>query len=139
MKISGNIYNFESAKFIPSEMTIENGFITSIKTTDSVDYKIWIVPGMIDSHIHIESSLVKPSEFAIEAVRHGTIAVVSDPHEIANVCGIAGIDFMIEDGKKSPLKFYFGAPSCVPATNFETAGAIISSNDIGELLLRDDI
>ncbi|MFN2458883.1 MAG: amidohydrolase family protein, partial [Chitinophagaceae bacterium] len=99
----------------------------------------FILPGFIDAHVHIESSMLIPSEFARLAVVHGTVATVSDPHEIANVCGMQGIDFMIENAKTVPFKFYFGAPSCVPATIFETAGASIDANDVNDLMARDDI
>lgn len=97
------------------------------------------MPGFIDSHVHIESSMLVPSEFARLAVVHGTIATVSDPHEIANVCGIEGVQFMLDNAKQSPFHFYFGAPSCVPATIFETAGATLDSNDIKNLLAGPDI
>ena len=97
------------------------------------------MPGFVDSHIHIESSMLTPTEFARLAVVHGTVATVSDPHEIANVLGVEGVRYMIETGKKSPMKFYFGAPSCVPATSFETSGAILDSKAIDELLSSDDI
>ena len=99
----------------------------------------YILPGFIDSHVHIESSMLVPSEFARLAVVHGTVATVSDPHEIANVCGMEGVEFMIENGKTVPFKFNFGAPSCVPATIFETAGAALDSNDVEKLLQRDEI
>jgi adenine deaminase len=99
----------------------------------------YIIPGFVDAHIHIESSMLVPSEFARLAVLHGTVATVSDPHEIANVLGKAGVEFMIENGKKVPFKFNFGAPSCVPATSFESAGAILDSNDIKELLEMPEI
>src|SRR5690606_36015141 len=99
----------------------------------------YILPGFIDSHIHIESSMLVPSEFAKLAVTHGTVATVSDPHEIANVLGVEGVNFMIENGKKVPFKFNFGAPSCVPATTFETAGAEIGSEAIKLLLENSDI
>ncbi len=99
----------------------------------------YILPGFIDSHIHIESSMLVPSEFARLAVVHGTVATVSDPHEIANVCGMEGVEFMIENGKTVPFKFNFGAPSCVPATIFETAGAVLNSTDVEKLLQRDEI
>ena len=99
----------------------------------------YILPGFIDSHIHIESSMLVPSEFAKLAVVHGTVATVSDPHEIANVCGMEGVEFMIENGKTVPFKFNFGAPSCVPATTFETAGAVLDSSDVEKLLKRDEI
>ncbi len=99
----------------------------------------YILPGFIDAHVHIESSMLVPSEFARLAVVHGTVATVSDPHEIANVCGMKGVEFMIANGKRVPFKFHFGAPSCVPATNFETAGAVLDSNDVQKLLENDDI
>ncbi len=96
----------------------------------------FILPGFIDAHIHIESSMLIPSEFARLAVVHGTVATVSDPHEIANVCGMQGVEFMIENGKTVPFKFNFGAPSCVPATTFETAGAELNSSEVESLLQR---
>jgi adenine deaminase len=99
----------------------------------------YILPGFIDSHVHIESSMLIPSEFARLAVVHGTVATISDPHEIANVCGIKGVRFMINNGKTVPFKFNFGAPSCVPATPFETAGAVLDSNDVKTLLEDPDI
>ena len=98
-----------------------------------------MLPGFIDSHVHIESSMLVPSEFARLAVVHGTVATVSDPHEIANVCGMEGVEFMIENGKTVPFKFNFGAPSCVPATGFETAGAVLDYMDVEKLLLRNEI
>jgi adenine deaminase len=99
----------------------------------------YLLPGLVDAHIHIESSMLTPSEFAHLALPHGTVACVCDPHEIANVCGIPGIDFMIESGNQSPLRFFFGAPSCVPATSFETSGATLDANDIKLLLNRNSI
>lgn len=99
----------------------------------------YIMPGFIDAHIHIESSMLVPAEFARWAIPFGTVATVSDPHEIANVLGIDGVEYMIDNGKKVPLKFYFGAPSCVPATPFETAGAALPPDDIRKLLARDEI
>ena len=120
------------------EITVKNGQIDQIKEVSEAPEK-YIMPGLVDAHIHIESSMLIPSEFAKIAVRHGTVATVSDPHEIANVCGKDGVEYMIENGKKVPLKFYFGAPSCVPATTFETAGATLDVSDIEELLDRDEI
>jgi adenine deaminase len=99
----------------------------------------YIMPGFIDSHVHIESSMLVPSEFARLAVLHGTIGTISDPHEIANVCGVAGVEFMIENGKQTPFKFFFGAPSCVPATIFETAGAEVNEKEVDALLSRPEI
>ncbi|MGZ3952880.1 MAG: adenine deaminase, partial [Flavisolibacter sp.] len=99
----------------------------------------FILPGFIDSHVHIESSMLIPSEFARLAVVHGTVGTVSDPHEIANVCGMKGVEYMIDNGKTVPFKFNFGAPSCVPATSFETAGAVVDSKDIDKLMRREEI
>ncbi|MCK7534831.1 MAG: amidohydrolase family protein [Marinilabiliales bacterium] len=96
--------------------------------------QIYILPGFIDAHVHIESSMITPGSFAMASVPHGTIGAVSDPHEIANVIGIEGVKFMIEDGKKTPFRFYFGAPSCVPATDMESSGARIGSKEIEALL-----
>src|SRR5690606_8153158 len=99
----------------------------------------YLTPGFIDAHVHIESCMLVPSEFARLAVVHGTVATVSDPHEIANVCGVPGVEYMIENSKTVPFKFNFGAPSCVPATNFETAGAVLNAMAVEKLLQREDI
>lgn len=122
----------------PAEIKIQGDRILSIQKTEQACTH-FILPGFIDAHVHIESSMLIPSEFARLAVQHGTVATVSDPHEIANVCGIAGINYMIHNAEKVPFQFYFGAPSCVPATSFETSGASIDSNDIDTLLRRQDI
>lgn len=138
MQIQGQIVDIENRRIFPGEITVQNGVIVSISEKQhSVPH--YILPGFIDAHIHIESSMLVPSEFARLAVVHGTVATVSDPHEIANVLGSAGVYYMIENGKKVPLKFHFGAPSCVPATSFETAGAVIDSDGIKELLQSSDI
>lgn len=112
--------------------------ITQIEYSENVENQ-YIIPGFIDAHIHIESSMMLPSEFARQSVGFGTIACVCDPHEIANVCGMPGVDYMIENANHAPLKFYFGAPSCVPATEFDSAGAVINAHDVDQLLQRDDI
>jgi adenine deaminase len=138
MQIQGQIVDIQNRRIYAGEITLENGKITSIIEKNH-DIKSYIMPGFIDSHIHIESSMLVPSEFAKIAVLHGTVATISDPHEIANVLGTAGVYYMIENGKKVPLKFHFGAPSCVPATNFETAGAIINSEGIAALMASPDI
>ena len=138
MKIQGQIVDILNRKIFPGEITIENNRIVSTIAQDH-DVKSYIMPGFIDAHIHIESSMLVPSEFAKIAVLHGTVATVSDPHEIANVLGIAGVDYMIENGKQVPFKFHFGAPSCVPATFFETAGAVIDSDGIQQLMASADI
>ena len=137
--IKGNICCPVSKRIFYGELHIENGIIKEIIELSSPIDTFFILPGLVDAHIHIESSLLVPSEFARAAVKHGTTATVSDPHEIANVMGLPGIEFMIENGKKTPFKFNFGASSCVPATNFETAGATITIEDIDKLLQRDDI
>src|SRR5678810_472010 len=142
--ISGNLVDVHQKKIYPAEIKVENGKIVSITSNPNPDsYRDqtsnYILPGFIDGHVHIESSMLVPSEFAKLAVVHGTVATVSDPHEIANVCGLEGVDFMIENGKQVPFKFYFGAPSCVPATSFETAGAALNASAVDLLLSKDDI
>ncbi|HEX9826416.1 MAG TPA: adenine deaminase [Flavobacteriaceae bacterium] len=138
MQILGQIVDIHNKRIFKGEITIENGKIaTIIEKEHDIDH--YILPGFVDAHIHIESSMLVPTEFARLAVCHGTIATVSDPHEIANVLGIEGVEFMIENGKQTPFKFNFGAPSCVPATNFESAGAVIDSEGIKSLLQNPDI
>jgi adenine deaminase len=136
--ISGNITDVLNEKIFSGTIVISNGKIKSI-TKDEQKYDHYILPGFIDSHIHIESSMLTPFEFARMALRHGTLATVSDPHEIANVCGMEGVFYMLENAKNAKLKFHFGAPSCVPATNFETAGASLDPEKVEELLKRNDI
>jgi adenine deaminase len=139
--ITGNLVDVHQKKIYPAEVIVENGRIKSIKEIHNslLTTHSYILPGFIDAHVHIESSMLVPSEFARLAVVHGTVATVSDPHEIANVCGMKGVEFMIANGKTVPFKFHFGAPSCVPATNFETAGAVLDSHDVKKLLENDDI
>ncbi len=119
-------------------MVISDGRIADIIREETGD-DTYIVPGFVDAHIHIESSMLTPAEFSRIATVHGTVATISDPHEIANVLGIEGVNYMIEDAKMAPLKFCFGAPSCVPATPFETAGAVLGLEEVEELLKRDEI
>lgn len=138
MQIQGQIVDIPNRKIYSGEITVENGKITSINEAVH-NVKTYILPGFVDAHIHIESSMLVPSEFAKIAVLHGTVGTISDPHEIANVLGKDGVHYMIENGKKVPLKFHFGAPSCVPATFFETAGAVIDSEQIKELMASPDI
>src|SRR6478735_1897043 len=139
--IEANIVDVFSKSIFYGEVIIENKKIRSIQKLSSANYQLsrYILPGFIDAHVHIESSMLVPSEFAKLAVVHGTVATVSDPHEIANVCGMEGVEFMIENGKTVPFKFNFGAPSCVPATVFETAGAMLDASDVEKLLQRDEI
>lgn len=138
IKIAGKIVDVVGCSIKKGILHIENNKIVSIEYTDSVPDQ-YIIPGFIDAHIHIESSMMLPTEFARMSVIHGTVACVCDPHEIANVCGISGIDYMIDNGKKSPMKFYFGAPSCVPATPFDSAGAVLDAEAVEKLLQRDEI
>ncbi len=138
MKIQGNIIDVVNRKTFFGEITVENSTIVSVIPMEGQSDK-YIMPGFVDAHVHIESSMLIPSEFARLAVLHGSVATVSDPHEIANVLGIDGVKFMIENGNKVPFKFYFGAPSCVPATTFESAGAVISVEGVEELLQMDEI
>ena len=136
--ISGQYVDIVGKQIYPATIQVENGIIVAISPCDNAPLQ-YLLPGFIDSHVHIESSMLIPSSFARLAVVHGTIGTISDPHEIANVCGIDGVHYMIDNGKKVPFHFFFGAPSCVPATVFETAGAMIDSNQITELLASDDI
>ena len=138
MKLKGQIVDILNRRIFKGEVTIKNGKIAKIEEK-AHDVNHYILPGFVDAHIHIESSMLVPSEFARIAVMHGTVATVSDPHEIANVLGVEGVEFMIQNGKNVPFKFNFGAPSCVPATSFESAGATIDSNDIKVLLQNPDI
>ena len=128
----------------PARITIEDGIfkeIVPIQVSEEtqIDVEGLMLPGFIDSHIHIESSMMTPAQFAKVAVRHGTTAVVCDPHEIANVHGIDGVEFMIENASTVPFNFYFAAPSCVPATSFETSGAVLDSEDIEYLLQKPEV
>ncbi len=146
--IQGNIVDIFNKEIYFGTVTVENGKIVSIQPTTPEKIGAgnhqpqttnYILPGFIDSHVHIESSMLVPAEFAKLAVAHGTVATISDPHEIANVCGMAGVEFMIANGKTVPFKFHFGAPSCVPATIFETAGAVLNVDDVDTLLKNEDI
>jgi adenine deaminase len=136
--LSGNIVDIHNETIFPGRVHIENGIITGIERERYWSDR-YILPGFVDSHLHIESSMLTPAGFARLAVVHGTVATVSDPHEIANVMGMRGIDYMIEDGSGMPFIFSFGAPSCVPASPFETSGAHIGAAEIGALLIRHDI
>lgn len=138
MIIKSNLIDLVAKEIYAAELTIENNRICTVKRI-SEQCNTYILPGFVDAHVHVESSMLVPSEFARIAVTHGTVGTISDPHEIANVLGVAGVDYMIDNAKQVPFHFYFGAPSCVPATNFETAGAVIDSNDIDKLLSRKEI
>lgn len=139
--IAGNIVDVVNRRIFAGTLHVENGMIASISElpSDLKESLPYLLPGFIDAHVHIESSMLIPSEFARLAVVHGTVGTVSDPHEIANVLGMEGVRFMIRNGRKVPFKFCFGAPSCVPATAFESSGAEVSAGDIEKLLQLDDI
>ena len=136
--LNGQIVDLVHSRIFPGQVFVSDGSIVEVKELDKADPR-FIMPGFVDSHIHIESSMVPPTEFARMAVGHGTVAAVCDPHEIANVMGVEGIDYMVRNGKRGHFKFFFGAPSCVPATPFETSGANLDADTIETLMARDDI
>jgi adenine deaminase len=138
MKIEGSIIDVYKRRIYPGEIVIENGMISQVNEIQSAP-SLYIMPGLIDAHIHIESSMCTPGSFAAAAVSRGTTGIVSDPHEIANVLGMEGVKYMISDSKRVPLKFWFGAPSCVPATSFETSGASLDPDAVEELLSLPEI
>ena len=148
--IKGNLVNIFKKEIYPAEIIVVDGKIEAVNRLPLTDIPKavdgmrstehgFLLPGFIDSHVHIESSMLVPTEFAKIAVTHGTVGTVSDPHEIANVCGMEGVEFMIENGKEVNFKFNFGAPSCVPATTFETAGAALDSTQVQQLLEKPEI
>lgn len=138
--LRGNIVDVHNERIFLGEIQFDKRIIHIHEIAATADPQApYIMPGFIDSHVHIESSMLVPSEFARLAVIHGTVSTVSDPHEIANVCGMEGVQFMIDNGRSVNFKFYFGAPSCVPATNFETAGSILDATDVGALLQQPEI
>ena len=144
MEFSAYILDVISDSICPARILVEGGIfkeVTPITINDDSELDIQgiVLPGFIDSHIHIESTRLTPAQFAKLALRFGTTSVVCDPHEIANVAGIEGIEFMIENSKSVPFNFYFSVPSCVPATCFETSGAVLDSKAIGELLKKDEV
>lgn len=136
--IKGQLVDVLQRRIYPAAIVVDNGTITSVEEITDAPPQ-YIMPGFIDAHVHIESSMLVPTAFARLAVVHGTVATVSDPHEIANVCGTIGVQYMIDDSKRSPFKFFFGAPSCVPATFFETAGAHIDAAATEILLANPDV
>lgn len=137
MKKSGLLVDVFAEEIYPAEIEFD-GKIRRIRRLDSAP-EVFLAPGFVDGHVHTESSMLIPSEFARLALRHGTVAVVADPHEIANVLGVRGVEFMIRNAKKSPLKFCFGASPCVPATSFETAGAVLGMREVGKLLRKKEV
>lgn len=137
--VKGNVVDVINKKIFAGEVFVSQGKITKIHPLPNLQFHQFIIPGFVDAHVHIESSMLVPSEFAKLAVVHGTVGTVSDPHEIANVCGLEGVEFMIKNGNTVPFKFNFGAPSCVPATLFETAGAEIDARTVEALLQKEEI
>lgn len=135
--ISGNIVDVVNGKISKGIISFDQK-IRSIKYDDTIDEKHYIMPGFIDAHVHIESSMCNPFEYSKIALKHGTVAAITDPHEIANVCGIDGVMYMVNNANKTPMKIFTGAPSCVPATPFETSGAIITASDI-EMLFKNNV
>ena len=129
-KISGNIVDVTRQTIFPGTISVEKGFIKAIERESGKHYEDYILPGFVDAHVHIESSLLVPTEFARLATVHGTVAAVTDPHEIANVLGLSGVRFMVSNAERTPLTIAFGAPACVPATPYETAGAKLTPTDI---------
>ena len=138
-RISGRIVDVLNRTEYPGTLEFGEGVIRRIRRDARALGPGLIMPGLVDAHIHIESSMLPPAEFARLAVVHGTVATVSDPHEIANVLGVAGVNYMIAEGRRTPFKFHFGAPSCVPATTFETAGAALDARAVARLLARPEI
>jgi len=142
-KVAGQLVDIVGRRVLGAEITVVDGRIAAIEPVDDISASgavsasapvNYLLPGFIDAHVHIESSMLVPTEFARAAVLHGTVATVSDPHEIGNVLGVAGVEYMLDNASQSPLKFYFGAPACVPATTFETAGATITVEEVQQLL-----
>lgn len=132
--LRGKIVEVRSGSIFPGMIEFEDGKISRITRTEDAPDLLFVVPGLIDAHIHIESSHLCPSRFAEAVVPHGTTAVVTDPHEIANVFGMDGVRYMIRDSKIAPLRIFFTAPSCVPATAFETSGAVLAHEEVSEIL-----
>ena len=132
-KVAGQLVDIIARRVYSAEITVSEGHLVAIEPVDKAP-ATFLLPGFIDAHVHVESSMLVPTEFARAAVLHGTVATVSDPHEIGNVLGVAGVEYMLENASQSPLKFYFGAPACVPATTFETAGATITVEEVEQLL-----
>ncbi len=133
-QLLANLVDIAAKRIFKAAIVWSDGVITEIRELAGVDSSCpYLLPGFIDAHVHIESSMLTPAEFARIAVRHGTVATVSDPHEIANVLGMAGIDYMLASARHTPFKFFFGAPACVPATAFETAGARLDAAQLESL------
>ncbi len=137
-RVGGNIVDLANGEVFPGIVAVRDGLIEHIERT-SETYDHYLIPGFVDAHIHVESSMLAPAEFSRMASVHGTVATVSDPHEIANVLGVAGVEYMIAESRRGAVKVHYGAPSCVPATEFESAGAVLGPTEVEALLRRPDI
>ena len=135
--LSGQVVDVFNRSIYPGRIFAEKGIIQEVHRTQANIEPGFLIPGLVDSHIHIESSMLTPQQFSAVAMNHGTVATVSDPHEIANVLGEKGIRFMLKDAARSPLKFHFGVPSCVPATPFESSGAVLDGQKVAQLLKKE--
>src|SRR5262245_65665804 len=135
-ELSGTVVDVVAGRVFPGTVVVENGRVAAVRDGPSLASDRFILPGFVDAHVHVESSIMVPSEFARFATVHGTVATVSDPHEIANVLGAEGVQLMVENGRRVPFKFHFGAPSCVPATAFETAGTVLDAQAVRGLFDR---
>lgn len=138
LRVAGNIVDIHREEIFPGEVVVRDGVIAEIMRKESAPNR-YILPGFVDAHIHVESSMLAPAELSRAATVHGTVATVSDPHEIANVVGVAGVHYMIAEARKAALKIHYGAPPCVPATSFENAGAVLGPDDVEQLLASPDI
>ena len=134
------IVQIDERRIFPGEITWKDGIITRLCELDQLkSASTYLLPGFIDAHVHIESSMLTPAELARIACRHGTVATISDPHEIANVLGLKGIEYMIENARLTPMPIFFGAPACVPATPFETTGARLESEQLEHLFANKSV
>jgi len=132
MELVGRIVDVFSGNAYPGEIRFGRKILEVIPLERAPAR--YILPGLVDGHMHVESTMLLPAEYARAAVRHGTVAAVADPHEIGNVLGERGVMFMVRNGRKTPFRFFFGAPSCVPATKFESSGARLGPAEVGRLL-----
>ncbi|MFR9603334.1 MAG: adenine deaminase [Rikenellaceae bacterium] len=137
-KIEGQIVDIHNREIFEGSVTVEDGVIVEVKREAITASQGYIIPGFVDSHIHIESSMLTPETFGKVAIQSGTVAVVSDPHEIANVMGTKGIDYMIKSSESSPIKTFFTIPSCVPATPYDVAGGVITTEDVERMSKSGD-
>src|SRR5262245_31772665 len=134
--LAANVVDVHAGRVFPGTVVVENGRVAAVREEAGARPDRFVLPGFVDAHVHVESSMMVPSEFARFAVAHGTVATVSDPHEIANVLGVEGVRLMAENGRRVPFKFHFGVPSCVPATAFETAGTVLDAQAVRGLFDR---